>query len=93
MVVLNFDKSRCSSGIQFLLMTAVLFPAQRTNDVVFLTPELLERSAFNKRTQLVFLFTNQYGPQAEPIIGIFHTFPHLDDLWLKENPEDRKSVV
>ena len=80
-----FDKSRHSIGVQFIKagLLCVLLYAQTTNSVVFLAPETL----FGKRTQLKFEFTIQYGPQAEPVVGIFHVPPNLDDLWLKENPD------
>ncbi len=83
---LSFDKSRHSNGVQFIktaLLCSVLLHAQTTNSVVFLTAETL----FVKRTQLKFECTIQYGPQAEPVFGIFHVPPNLDDLWLKENPD------
>ncbi len=83
MPTISFDKSRCSNGVQFkAALFSVLLLAQTTNSVVFLTDSL-----FGKRTQLKFEFTTLYGPQAEIVVGIFHVPPHLDDLWLKENPD------
>ncbi len=86
MAKFRFDQTRCSfTGVRFILATTVVLVAQMTNNVVFLTSEI--RDMFNKLAQLVFSFKIQYGPQAEPIIGIFDTLPHFDDLWLKENPD------
>ena len=79
----TFDASRCSFGVQLTGKRTAKFVGQVTNSLVFLSKHFAD---LHVKKKVDVKFTLTFGPQAEPILGVFHTKPDLDDLWLKGNP-------